>query len=257
MSKRQKLFAAFLSILATAALVIAFVRDSEPHYRGIALSEWLVIQRSYAFRALTHVVIIDGVSEHPRRDTLGPEAEEAIKQIGTNALPMLIAWMNAPRMSWKVKVAAALQKLPSAVRPVKLPAWLDGSRDLQRASLAAYCGFRVLGVAAAPVAPELARIACDPDTVGSPHAITVLVQMGRPVVPELIGLIATNVTPKIRANAIIGLGAIGPDATESVPAVIGCLKQSDEAIACLAARTLGRIRRQSEIAIPALVKSLG
>ncbi|HEX5219701.1 MAG TPA: HEAT repeat domain-containing protein [Verrucomicrobiae bacterium] len=200
-------------------------------------------------------MVLDNIREVPGRDTLGPEAADAIKQIGTNGLPSLVAWMGAHRRPWKAKIAMAVQKLPAAIRPSKLPGWLDYSEYNQRVWLA-YTGFRILGTEAAPAVPEVARIARDPHAVGSKVAISALSQIGKPAVPELIALLTTNNAPTTRRDVLMGLGDIGPNAAESVPVVIACLKETDETMACLAARTLSRIRRRSELAIPALVEGL-
>lgn len=255
MSKRRKCVAVIASVLVAAGLTLVFLRDSEPRYHDIPLSEWLALLRSYELRGVSQYILLDATREVPGRDTLGPQAGEAIRQIGTNAFPSLIAWMNVRQSPWKLKFAAILLKFPSPVRPKKLPAWLVSANDYDRASLA-YTGFRALGPIAAPAIPDVAQIACDPSRLGSGSAVHVLVHIGKPAVPELARLLSTNVTNVTRKDVLMGLGYLGPNAAESVPAIITCLKQPDETIACLAASTLARIRRRSGIAIPALIEGL-
>jgi hypothetical protein len=254
-SKQRKVLVAFISVLAVVGLASVRFRASEPRCRDIPLSEWLALLRSYELREVSKYILLDAAREVPGRDKLGPQAADAIRQIGTNALPSLIAWMNVRQSPWKLTLAATLRKLPSPVRPNKLPGWLDYAKDCDRASLA-YTGFRALGPAAAPAIPDVAQIACDSRRLGSGNAVHVLVQIGKPAVPELARLLSTNVANPTRKDIMFGLGFLGSNAAESVPAIAACLELSDEAMACVAASTLARIKRRSEIAIPALIKSL-
>jgi hypothetical protein len=247
-----------LSVLVFVLGGFALLRRpvAEPRYRDIPLSTWLALHRSYQFRNLTHVVLLgDRRDELPDLDTLGPFAPHAIKQIGTNALPSLISWLSQPENAWKRKLTGVIEKLPSPVRPDKVPVWLDYRRDYERASLA-FTGFGILKAEAAPAIAALTRIALDTNALGAASAIGVLVSIGKPAVPVLAGLLSTNATRATQVEVMNGLGHLGPNAADAVPVLVLCLNSPDEGIAKSAAWALGRIARRSEIAVPALVRSL-
>ena len=254
-TKRQTIIALVVFVLVLGVLTYSLRPSAEPRYRDIPLSRWLALHRAYQFRNLSHVVLLGDIGDIPDRDTLGPDAANAIKQIGTNALPSLIIWMRQPECVWKRKLFEGTQKLPSAVRPNKMPAWLDYRRDHERASLA-FSGFGILKMEAAPAIPALARIAGDTNALGAARAVGVLAQIGKPAVPALAGLLSTNSARAIQVEVINGLGYLGPNAPDAVPALVSCLNSSDEGIAKSAVWALGRIARRSELAIPALVEGL-
>jgi len=252
MFRRRKLILAFVAMMAILILVSVITSKPEPCYRGITLSRWLSVQRSYELRGLSVHFTFILFNEEPEWEKLGPEATRAIGQIGTNALPSLIAWMDLPKSTWKSKLKTTMEKLPARLRPKALPAWLDYYGDMDRSSLA-YTGFGMLGQTAAPAIPELERIARERRALNPDSAIHVLVQLGKPAIPALTNLLAPDVPKETQRIVLSGLGHLGSSAAESVPAIIAVMNQSDQELACLAARTLGQITRRAEIAVPALV----
>ena len=80
--RRKRLWFALLGVgvAAVVGLVAALaLRPAEPRYGGRALSQWV---------------------RRPAGDTQG----DAIRQIGTNAVPFLLEWMQYERPAWKSDV---------------------------------------------------------------------------------------------------------------------------------------------------------
>src|SRR5262245_21189458 len=78
--RKRKLFIFASLILIALALLLISRRTSEPIYNGRSLSDWLA------------------------RYGAGPdsdEAEDAIRAIGTNALPFLIEWIQHDPPAWR------------------------------------------------------------------------------------------------------------------------------------------------------------
>src|SRR5437660_11441199 len=74
-----------VAILVVAGVLVAvFNREREPEYGGKRLSEW-----------------VEQYADHS--DSLGQKAEaaDAIRHIGTNAVPYLIEWLQYETPPWK------------------------------------------------------------------------------------------------------------------------------------------------------------
>jgi hypothetical protein len=141
-----------LLALVLLAVFIAFLRPTpspppvEPSYAGRTLSEWV-------FRNP------NALNGNPR----SREAREAIRKMGTNALPCLLAWLTADPDHSPIKRAAGsvFEVVPQAITPKPALVWAQSdwvALHLEVASVA----FAVLGPDAAPAIPVLERLAGDP-----------------------------------------------------------------------------------------------
>jgi hypothetical protein len=80
----------------------AWPDDPEPEYHGKKLSAWIDSFWPQPIGVITGV----GFSNKPRK------AEEAVRHIGTNALPYLLKWLNYERPKWRIAVLHACNELP-------------------------------------------------------------------------------------------------------------------------------------------------
>jgi hypothetical protein len=141
---RRKLLIAtaiFAGVVAASAIIHFVTRPKEPSYQGKTLSEWA------ANAARTGRGIQNGDLE-------------AVRHMGTNALPHLLAWMATADRSYRraTLVYNLWQKLPVVVVnwPLTKKLYQTASGDNYRV-LYAVEAFRVLGIDAAPAVPELIR----------------------------------------------------------------------------------------------------
>src|SRR5437879_1390641 len=96
--RRRLLLLAGCALSGLVLFLLLTNREREPEYKGKMLSEWL-LQYERQFR-------IDGYSAKAR------EAEDAVRHIGTNAVPCLVKWTRYERPRWKEKVSWARSRLP-------------------------------------------------------------------------------------------------------------------------------------------------
>jgi HEAT repeat protein len=145
------------------------------------------------------------------------EADKALREIGTNALPYLLKLSGG-------KDSALKQRLISIYRRqswLKLPI-----HDAQFYRVEATCGFGALREIAKPAVPGLIRLLKGEDY-------------------------------QIREIAANDLGMIGPDAEEAIPALFPLLDEHNHGTPILLAMTaLGQIHRRPEIVLPRLVEFL-
>jgi hypothetical protein len=154
-----------------AAVVIAFAAwfstparvPAEPSYAGRTLTQWIMPNPTAVGQPIR-----------------SPEATEAIRHMGTNALPCLLAWLGADPEYTPIKEKAhvLLRALPRTVTPKVVLHWAD-SDQVTLHLRAAPMAFKVFGPDAAPAIPQLERLASDPrGRLSAYFATYILVDLG-------------------------------------------------------------------------------
>jgi len=220
------------------AAVITATSPREPCYHGRALSAWV---ESYA----------QEVADKRDEETdlsLGAvtPSEDAIRHIGTNALPYLLEWIAYESPQW----SRGLDKLP----PWLQDNWISRSIGLKatRASAALYA-FAALGPEAKPAIPELARRMMEYD--GGYSAGLALALIGGEALPALL-IVQTNQNPDLRGSAVHFISQMGSNALPAVPVLTHCLQDPAFGVAAGAAVALGELHLDPVLVVPALAASL-
>lgn len=175
-------------------------RQREPRYQGIRLTVWL---KQYG-------------TNHWSTGRDGPlekEAQAAIRQVGTNAIPLYLSIMSARESPLKRKLLAL------APRPL-----------VARLHLRSLYSYRLLGA--------YGLIALGPDA--------------KPAVPALMGLL-TDKDAQVRYPAVFALRCLGPAASDALPSLITCLKDPEFIVRDEAVLALGTIHQQPDQVVPILV----
>jgi len=179
------------------------------------------------------------------------EAAEAIRQIDTNAVPYLLAWIRELDPAWKTNLGGTLENLNQGL----VPGWLRSGDPL-----CYYAGqaCRVLGPTASSAIPELTRLAND-DTNAQDRrviAIEALAHLGQGGFPPLLSLL-TNQDRDIAIRAALYIRYQGRNAGPAIPLLLQCLADSrDEQMAEIAAETLGKLALDANRVVPALSNAL-
>ena len=223
-----------LILLACGLAVVLYAILSiprEPSYKGKRLSEWIEI----------HGIVAHSMSDRE-------EAGEAIRHIGTNGLPYLLAWIREPQQAtWQIRLAKASEALPERLRPVSLYAY---SARPFCASLAV----GALGPAANNAIPELTRLANDTNDLDRARiAIGALGYLGAQAFPTLLALL-TNQNKELCCYAARQMCYQGSRARPAIPVLVTYL--SDQTMAETSANVLGRLALEPNLVVPALSNSL-
>jgi len=133
------LIASAAVILITILTVALWPDDSQPKHQGRKLSQWLEIANNADLANSTRI-----------------EAERAVRTIGTNALPVLVKWVDYAPAAWKLKLVRRVRKLKFSDLADHMQTWLT-ARDERRFSLAIR-GFYLLGPVAQPAVTRLKEI---------------------------------------------------------------------------------------------------
>jgi hypothetical protein len=232
-----------LTFVVLAIVLVGIVpRENEPSFEGRQLSDWLA---EYGGRG--------GRNPSPAERQ---KPAEAIRQIGTNALPCLLTWLDYEPAAWRYKIGAISQKLPDWVlqsRPVR--SLLTTDKAGERADQAMR-GFRALGLIAAPALPELTRrinLTNSPATSG--RALFALSSIGPAGLPAMMGIVSNlnNTDSLLVATCIKNMGT---NSRPLVPILINALQDTNWFTAMIAAKTLGDLKFDPDLVVPALTKCL-
>src|ERR1043166_198291 len=200
MTKRSILVLALALVIVVGAAAWQVHSSREPVYEGRRLSVWLEEFNKTG-----------GTRDSNRK------AREAIRQIGTNAIPILLATLRCEDSRFKLTLVAWTRKLPL---------FRSSFTSAQQRRIRAFLALDALGSAATPA------------------------------VPELISLLkATDY--QIRDLSAQALGSIRVPEHLVVPALTNALNDSNLRVRMSIEESLGRIRKAPEMSVPALAAMLG
>ena len=205
MDARTKRFVAVIGLAFVVATSVAwlFLRRVEPVFNGKPLTFWA---QQY------------GSNNWSGRKELAREAEFTVRQIGTNAIPLLLELMQARDSDLKKRLRQHVSR--KWHDPLHLN---DNSGKVRR--MGAY-GLAALGTNAPAAVPALIELATQhPDEDG-------------------------------RYIAVFALRTLGPAAEAAIPFYIQCLTNKDNTIRNEAAVGLALIPRRHDTTLPALLKYL-
>jgi hypothetical protein len=175
------------------------VRPREPVVDGKRLSQWLDEYEMSMPRP-----------EHEGDPQMGARAEEAVRKIGTNAMPWLLQELSAKE----------------ATRGNELPTNFYSGDAIKRRWLVAPA-FSILGSSAKDATPNLVQLLTDKQT--SYTAATALGGIGVESIPQLVQAL-TNQNACARESAARVLGLFGAKGQSAVPALIKCTRDQDDSV---------------------------
>jgi hypothetical protein len=208
MPKRVQIALAGLIMTILGVFAWQVLHEREPVYQGKRLSVWL---EQYGTNHWSG----------GRGDEVDTATESAIRQIGTNAIPIYLEMMASKESSLTIKL---LSSIPSRwFGWAHLPSSGDYRHKVEmRRRLGAY-----------------AFIALDRDA--------------KPAVPALIALL-NDKHPDVRYVAVFALRSLGPVASDALPSLIKCLDDPEFTVRDDAVMGLGTIQEQPQRVIPILIQ---
>jgi HEAT repeat protein len=238
---RKKYRIGLVLVLALAAIgvVLYASRTNEPSYQGRALNQWL------------------SDIENANDDRAAESAKNAVRHIGTNAIPYLLGMMRAEDSKLKETFNALVSK--AHIYRFRIAEASDKQ-------VRALNGFYVLGPQATPAIPELTVLLNKPKIVRfataaliyiSPNGVeaaTTGLRSTNPLVRrEIAGVLGTAGIVRFTTNATPARMAIlRAQAEFAVPALIRLLNDSDELTRARAGTSLGFWDRSRKLLFPLL-----
>jgi len=214
-------------------------RESEPIYKGKTLSQWEAEKKPTDFDP-----------------SISTPAIDALRQMGTNALPYLIQdlrskdalfWRKLPRSAYSLRLIIRIRLMCGP------PAW-------ERQDRAIYF-LKALGSMAKPAIPALSECLDRPeiaeqsaDILGHYDSIG-RVGLGTEATPPLLKAM-TNGNASVRRIAANALGLLKTKPDLVVPALIHALKDPSPEVRSMAARSFGGYKTEAASIVPALIDTL-
>ena len=269
----------FIFVLALGLLgVVSTVKWREPWYHWKPISSWLA-----------------EYGAGPADYKPSPQADNALQQIGSNAVPYLLKLLLSTNShSYYTFVVKENQRgmspvwtPPASTVAEHLKAWSISLRlRFQRVTVPAswnhwkaYLAFQALGSAGSSAIPDLVRLARNPDTNSSPSNTreappisfwkdkknilifaaqsSTYLSHGYPVFPVSIFITGGGFVPQpFLSDGEIAAWSLAAIGEDSVPPLMLMLTNSDPRLRCRAATALGMMGKAAEPAVSALVKEL-
>jgi HEAT repeats len=234
MDGRRRLVIAFgaFCVLALVILMGISIRTREPVCRGKTLSDWVAAGGQNGWAGY-------GV-ETPR---------EAVREIGTNATPYLVRWVEYEPTPLRQRFYTFAYRLHLGK--------LIRDRQRERAE-AAWGGLAALGPRGSAAIPALVRLTKQGNPNQRQRAAYTLGYLGEVALEPLMTLAAGPTNPE-RLCALVVLGAreqLGTNRVRAVPLLVGCLQETG-LVPILAATALGDFGEEPGVVVPALTGALG
>lgn len=239
MLKRWKWIILLACGIFALALLWQLLGDREPSYKGHSLSHWTI-----------------RLSETSGSDE---EAMEAIAQIGTNAIPFLLDWIQYEPPPGKEAFYDFLN--------MKILANIAGARMRTEAKATRATGtmlaFEILGANAAVAVKPLDKLANGSRSVSTNEnerlvavrATLALPWLGETALPPLLSAL-TNHHNLLAHCAAEAIGNMGTNALPAVPVLIQCIGHTNDRVAWKSIESLGKLKLNPPLVVSALVESL-
>ena len=254
MTKRRQILILLAFGLLVAVLYAIISRPREPSYGGHTLSHWVeAYGQTFAHPASVAVGPVDAQNHQEQIQNAQRQIEsgQAIRCIGTNAVPYLLAWSAYEEPAWRKKLRQVLNDLPSPFNRI----FALGDQRTKHAKFA-YDSLRALGPLGKQAIPVLAQRLQAP---GSSHArgqvLSALAFIGKDSIPCLQQAL-TNRETVIRFYALNITSILQSNATPLVPLLIQNLTDPVRSIRATAAGVLGNLELRLDLVVPALKAAL-
>jgi len=229
---KRRTYLGLLLVLAVGVvagvLALVFRPVPEPRYGGKKLSEWVEELPGYA-------------------PTGKSEAAQAVRHIGTNAIPFLLEWLRWEPSALRIKLQGPVDKMLTKISP----ALLKRSHTPYTRSLGAWRAFQTLGPRAAGAIPELSRLMTNTRRHRSGQfAAGCLANIGTDALPPLMSAL-TNQNPEVRGRAAVNMERLGTNAGPALPLLIECLNDKEQSAVWGASQALIHFKRNPHV-LPAL-----
>jgi len=239
----RKLLIGLVVFAAIVPIVLALI-SREPKYQGRTLSEW-----------------IKESAPHKSPDPETTRAIEAVRHIGTNALPQLIKWISAKEPAdWQINLTTANVSLPRWVRLQLLPSLL-GINAYYGHRRTALDGFLILGPQAAPAVPALFQIiAASPNGSAAYGALESISIAG---IPQALNVVTNSANSVLcRFLAFNWICRTDPKVDRrhmrdcTVPLMVQCLREKNPDFSPLAAEALAAQHIEPGLVVPFYINRL-
>lgn len=213
---------------------------TEPQWKGRTLSQWLDTPAFAGF-----------YEYRPVEKAENKEAFDAVRAMGTNCLPWLLARLAPGEKSGRFREWLDELALKVEESGWQVP-WEMSADQHTRQVTRAIAAFSVLGEVAAPAVPQLRDGLLGRDgrleQLASANALDVLGDSGVSVLLNAV----TSTDARVRQIAVCGLGSSAPNRDMSLAALCRAAEDSEWRVRLSVSLSLAQFTNHSSIVVPAL-----
>jgi hypothetical protein len=226
-----------------ATALILLPREHEPTAQGHRLSYWVERYGAGTF---------DNFGHTPEERN---EAQLAIQQVGTNALPFLLKWTDYECPQWRPRIYRIVLRLPGWMRHrlLSTPIFFDARLDK---AVHGAVSFTALGETALPAIHELEVRSQNSESQDKRFYAFLALSHIRPTAAAAISRVLANsdlATDRFKMDFI---GEMGTNAQPLVPTLVRNLDGTNTLVVEGCADTLGSLALEPDLSIPALTNKL-
>ena len=215
----------WLVVSVSVGMVIWWLMPRQPRYEGKPAGQWV--------RQLNSPL-----------ESESDAAKKAIRELGTNAAPLLIEKLQATESALTSNLTQLAQK-QTLLKLDLTTASEERSQGIQ--------GFLALGTNANSSIPDLMKLLDNPTSADS--AAYILTELNNKAIPWLIQA-ATHTNPIVRHRVVLDLGYRHTNAPGVVPVLIHTLQDPDSKVRGAATYALSRFLEEGKTIVPALLPLL-
>ena len=238
--RRNLLLVALVAVALVAGiawLIFSSHAPTEPVYQGKRMSEWLDM-----------LINVGGVHIY----NMDADAEEAVRQIGTNGIPTLLRRLQVCDSKLKLRLIGLAEKQ----HLIKFNFVASEERNQQ-----AMMAFYILRADASNAVPALIAIyerkLSDMSQEAAAYALGFIGPGAKAALPVLLRAAAnTNANADVRVATLRTLDQLDAEPKLVVPVLTRCLKESEPSVRECAGQVLMGFHSDAEAAVPALVDLL-
>jgi HEAT repeat protein len=228
----------WIALAVTGLLAISFFTLREPRYGGKYLTAWV-----------DHLV----ADRYDNIVNANPEAMDAIRHIGSDAVPYLLKWIEWDRPLQSKLPSGRLGRLLAKIAP----RYFAKDRTKYPRGYCAAAAFAAIGAARAPGAIEklnfiLNQTAWDES---NSNAATALGFLAPESLPTLMANL-TNQNPRVKSFAACGFCSVGTNGRLALPLLLKCLDDPNKRFVGYVAYALGQMHSEPNVVVPALMLCL-
>ncbi|MDB6067879.1 MAG: repeat protein [Pedosphaera sp.] len=234
--RRIWLAASALTLMCGIGWLLLNSLESEPVYQGKQLGAWLE----------TYLV------PRPKHEQAWQQADGAVRQIGTNAIPTLLTMLrHSDSAPWKRRFLDLAYK-QHLIKFNHTIAW--------RQNWCAANAFGALGADASVAVPALIKLYENP--VSSPSqrytamALRNIGPAAKLAIPSLLRAANTSTEEEVKTAAVFALGGIHSEPELVVPVLKRCMGDTSVEVQKAAIDGLGNFSEEAKSSVPALIELL-
>jgi len=185
------------------------------------------------------------------------QAATAIRHIGTNALPLLVKWLEYKRPGWQVKLDATLYRFDDWRLIKSIRKGISRDKEIELHSCA-ILGFAMLRAESNRTVQDVLRLTDDPERSRAYRALSALSLLGKEGLVALTGIAGdpTSANQYLALKVFAALRPLGTNVSPAIPTIVRAASDADPDIAQAALYSLCILGLEPGMSFPVFTNAI-